>query len=62
MTIGMAQQKGSTVYVYDENNNQLWTRNGELQGYTSSIVTIKMGSTLYMYDEKGNQTGSRSCF
>lgn len=62
MAIGMAQQKGYTIYVYDENNNQLWTRSGgELQGYTSSIVTIKVGSTLYMYDEKGNQTGSRPC-
>ncbi len=61
MAIGMAQQKEGWVYVYDENNNQLWTRNGELQGYTSSIVTIKFGNTLYMYDEKGNQTGIRPC-
>ena len=61
MAIGMGQQRGSSVYVYDENNRQLWTRNGELQGYTSGNVTIKIGSTLYMYDEKGRQVGTRSC-
>lgn len=57
----MAQQKGTNVYVYDENNRQLWTRWGELQGYTSSIVTIKNGNQLYMYDERGTQKGSRAC-
>lgn len=61
MAIGMAQQKGTNVYVYDENNRQLWTRWGELQGYTSSIVTIKNGNQLYMYDERGTQKGSRAC-
>ncbi len=61
MAIGMAQQRGSSVYVYDENNHQLWTRTGELQGYTSGNVTIKIGSTLYMYDEKGRQVGTRHC-
>lgn len=57
----MAQQRGSSVYVYDEKNHQLWTRNGELQGYTSGTVTIQIGSTLYMYDEKGRQVGTRNC-
>ncbi|MBQ8459901.1 hypothetical protein IJ541_07350 [bacterium] len=61
MAIGMAQQKGTNVYVYDENNRQLWTRWGELQGYTSSTVTIKNGNQLYMYDERGTQKGSRAC-
>lgn len=61
MTIAMAQQRGDYVYVYDENNRSLWTKNGELQGYTSSIVTIKYGHQLYMYDEKGNSKGSRTC-
>lgn len=61
MAIGMAQQKGSMVYVYDEKNHQLFSESGELYGYTSGTVTIKKGSTLYMYNEKGNQTGSRGC-
>ncbi len=61
MAIGMAQQRGSVVYVYDENNRQLWAKDGELYGYTSGNVTIKIGSILYMYDEKGMQVGARSC-
>ena len=61
MAIGMAQQKGSWVYVYDEKNHQTCTLSGELYGYTSSTVTIKKGSWLYMYDEKGHNTGTRSC-
>lgn len=61
MAIGMAQQKGNQVYVYDERNHQLWCKSGDLQGYTSGTVTIKQGNTLYMYDERGHQTGSRSC-
>lgn len=61
MAIAMAQQKGNYVYVYDEKNRQLFTQLGELQGYTSTIVTVKRNNYLYMYDEKGRQTGSRSC-
>ena len=57
----MAQQKGNTVYVYDEQNHQIFTHSGELHGYTASTVTIKIGNTLYMYDDKGRQTGTRSC-
>lgn len=61
MAIGMAQQKGNYVYVYDERNHQLWSQSGDLHGYTSGTVTIKRGNTLYMYDERGHQTGSCSC-
>lgn len=57
----MAQQKGDWVYVYDENNRELWTRSGELYGYTSSTVTIKRDGWLFMYNEKNIQTGCRSC-
>jgi len=59
MAIGMAQQKGNTVYVYDDRNRQLFTKSGELHGYTSTTVTIKNGYSLYMYNEKGQQVGSR---
>lgn len=61
MAIGMAQQKGDWVYVYDENNHYLWSRTGELHGYTSSTVTIKQSGWLFMYNEKNIQTGSRYC-
>lgn len=61
MAIGMAQQKGNWVYVYDENNRELWSRTGELHGYTSSTVTIKRDGWLFMYNEKNQETGSRFC-
>ena len=61
MTIGMAQQRGIYVYLYDEKNHQLCMVNGELHGYTANTVTVKRGSCLYMYDEKGHLIGSRNC-
>ena len=57
----MAQQQGDIIYVYDENNHLLWSKTGELYGYTSGIVTMKHGSMLYMYNDRGSLTGSRSC-
>lgn len=61
MGIGMAQQKGNVVLVYDENNRQIFMQSGELHGYTSGTVTVKRGNVLLMFDEKGRQTGMRSC-
>lgn len=61
MSISLAQQKGSTVYVYDDNNRQLFAISGDLQGYTSGSVTIKKGYTLYTYDERGRQISAHSC-
>lgn len=61
MAIGMAQQKGTMVYVYDEDGRILWTRGGELQGWTSNIVTIKNCHMLYMMDEKGSVKSTRGC-
>ena len=58
MAIGMAQQKGDYVYVYDEKNRQIWNQLGQLHGYTSSTVTIRRGDYLYTYNEKGNSTGN----
>ena len=57
----MAQQKGDWVYVYDENNQYMWCRQGELYGFTSGTLTVKVGNSLYMYDVKNNMTGSRFC-
>lgn len=51
--IGMAEQKGSSVYVYNPNGGLMWTKTGTLQGYTSTTVTIKQGSTTYVCGERG---------
>lgn len=61
MSIMLAQERGSFVYVYDENNRHLFTKSGELHGYTSNSVTVKRGSVLYTYNEKGLQISSRCC-
>lgn len=54
--IGVAIQRGSTVYVYNEKNQQIFALNGELHGYTSSSVSIKRGNTIYVYNERGSHT------
>lgn len=51
--IGYAEQKGSNVYVYNQNGGFLWNRTGTLVGYTSNTVTIKYGSTTYVCGEHG---------
>ncbi|WP_163555415.1 hypothetical protein [Helicobacter suis] len=56
MAISTAVQKGSHVYVYDEKNHQLFYKDGELTGFTSSSVSIKRSNHIYVYDEKGHQT------
>ncbi|MCZ7657707.1 MAG: hypothetical protein M5U07_07535 [Xanthobacteraceae bacterium] len=66
MAIGNVVQRGSTVYVYDEKNRQLFSKSAGrgpkdgLMGYTASRVNIRQGNTVYSYDEKGRQIGSMS--
>ena len=66
MPIANAVQRGSTVYVYNEKNQQLCTLsagsgpNDGLKGYTGSSINIKQGSIIYTYNEKGQQTGTTS--
>lgn len=58
--IGTAVQRGTTVFVYNEKNQQIFTKTGTLHGFTGSSVSIKTGSTIFVYNEKGLQTGSFS--
>jgi hypothetical protein len=64
--IANAIQRGSTVYVYNEKNQQIFVtsagyESGDgLKGYTGASVNIQRGSTIYTYDEKGRQTSVRS--
>ena len=51
--ITTAVQKGSSVYVYGERNQVLFTKSGTLMGYTGSTVSVKNGSSVYTYNEKG---------
>lgn len=51
-------QRGSHVYVYGSGNHLLFSVDGELQGYTSSTVSVKRGSAIKTYDEKGHLISS----
>ena len=66
MPIANAIQRGSVVYVYNENNHQIFAKavgqgpNDGLKGYTSQTVNIQQGRIIYTYNEKGVQTGARN--
>ena len=57
--ITLAKQNGSYVDVYDEKGSRLWSRSGELVGFTANTVAIKNGSFVDVYDEKGNRQFTR---
>ena len=46
------------MYVYGDKNRQLYSKLGELAGFTGSAVSIKRGNCVYVYDEKGCQIGA----
>ena len=64
MAIGSAVQRGSLVYVYDKKGRRLTSLlagkgpKDELQGYTSSTVSVRRGSLIYTYDERGRRLSS----
>lgn len=52
--IGCATQQASSVCVYDENGRILFSKYGELYGFTSSTVSISNGKTVYVYGANGS--------
>ncbi len=61
MAIGSAVQRGSSIYIYDENGRQTGVvsagsgpKDG-LRGYTGTTVSVQRGSSIYIYDDKGRQ-------
>lgn len=61
MAIATVVQRGSTVYVYNEQGRQVYAKpvgsgpNNGLQGYTSQTFTVRIGHTIYTYNESGRQ-------
>jgi hypothetical protein len=53
------QENSGSVAVYDEKGNFLFSRSGQLVGFTPTSVTIKKGSQNEVYDNKGNFKFSR---
>ena len=57
--IATAKQEGSHVVVYDERGHRLFSKSGELVGFTANNVSIKEGSHVVVYDEKGHRLFSK---
>ena len=59
MAIGNAVQRGTVVYIYNEDNKlngSVPTGNGPndgLKGYTPSRVNVQRGFLVYSYNENG---------
>ena len=51
--ISVAVQKGDTIYVYNERNQTIFVKHGQLVGYTASTVSVRVGNSTYTYSEKG---------
>jgi len=60
--ISDVQQKGSYLYVYDNNNKQLSSmfmqNSDEYLGMGSSFFVVKKGSYIYTYDYNSKQIAS----
>ncbi len=53
--ISYALESGGSVKVYDQNNHLLFVKSGNLQGYTSTSVTVISSSgRVSVYDDKGH--------
>jgi len=54
--IGCAQEINGCVVVLDENGNELFSKFGHLQGFTSTTVCVRDGidGEISVYDERGN--------
>jgi hypothetical protein len=59
MAIGSALERGSYIFVYDEDGHVLFSKSkgsgpkDGLLGFTGSTVTARFGSIIYTYGEDG---------
>lgn len=66
MSIVNVVQRGSTIYVYGERSQVLFTKSAGsrpgdgVKGYTSGTLSIQSGSVIYTYDERGSVIGTTS--
>ena len=58
MAIGSAVQRGNSVNVYNERGVMLFSKVGELIGYTG---TIRRGNQAITYSDKGIQKFCKVC-
>lgn len=60
MAIGSAVQQGGLIHIYDEKGHFLFSKSGELHGYTGTTVSVKQAKLIHTYDEKGHFKFSKS--
>lgn len=60
MAIEVAVQRGGLVSVVGSKNRQLFSKSGDLHGYTGSSVSIKRGNVIYTYNDRGGQIGAKT--
>ena len=52
--IAVVKQSDKCIWVYDEHGRILFSRNGELVGYTQETVSVKDSTgTVWTYDKTG---------
>lgn len=64
MPIGKAVQRGTLIYIYDQEGKAVtsisapsrWPTDG-LKAYSPTNISVQKGTLLYSYDKNGRQTG-----
>lgn len=64
MAIGKAVQRGTLIYIYDQNGAAVTSISAParlpsdgLKAYDAQSVSVQKGTLLYRYDKQGRQTG-----
>jgi hypothetical protein len=60
MPISTVVQRGSFVQVYDHRGIPLFSRSGELHGYSGGTVSVRRGRVVHTFDERGRQISTRT--
>lgn len=64
MAISKAVQRGTLIYIYDQNGEAVTSISAPsrlptdgLKAFNSQGISVQKGSLLYSYDKHGRQTG-----
>ena len=57
--IEYAIQRGNYVFVYGKGDHYMFTKPGELIGFTSSTVTVKSCGIYSTFNDKGHLVSTR---
>lgn len=64
MAISKAVQRGTLIYIYDQNGEAVTSISAPgrlptdgLKAYNEHSISVQKGALLYSYDKQGRQTG-----